>query len=463
MNETHVGESKIVLGNNLDCTGDFEINFSTLEQAELATYSNIHISFGTAIVSVEPEASAEKLLLSKDFVKRLVLPDFKNLGKKINGNHIILGPLIGVFVSELDIENLKQGHCRNTNFYKYSHVCQELNGICCFFSIKDISWEQRLIKGWVLQSDKELNEQWISREFPFPTVVYDRSFGPRAQAHGYELREGLAAIPSVVVFNAMPKLRKLETHQLLKNNSKLKNCLPETLKYSPQGLLETLERLTRVYIKPDGLSKGQGVFRVSGKCRNLLVEYRDSDWNQAVQLDNIDQLEEMLEPFCQRGGGYIIQQEIPLAKYKGNQFDMRVLCQKDITGKWGLSGIAVRIAAPGSVITSPRSGGFVTNWHDALETVFKQCEDTPVGVASKVEEVAMEICRTVEKRHGICGELGLDLGLDNDGNVWIIEVNGKPLKVSLQRLHNSELTETVYTNPIKFAYYLACRPNVGVR
>jgi hypothetical protein len=455
VDEKHVKKVKIISGNNLDRIGNCEITFSSLEQEELAKYSNVHISFGTHVVSAPLEAATNKLILSTDLAKHLLLPDFKKLGNEINGNHIVLGPLIGVFVSEFDIESLKRGHCSNKYFYKYSDACQELGGICCFFSIKDISWNQQIIQGWVRK-----NRQWISMKFPLPTVIYDRCFGHRGRADGYELRRALASIQDVVVFNAMPKLIKWETYQLLRNNPKLLSCLPETLKYSPQNLLQALKRLPRVYMKPDGLSKGQGVFRISRKSEDLFVEFRDSTGNKTLKLDTTNQLEELLEPFYQKGGDYLIQQEIPLAKFNGDPFDMRVLCQKDINGHWGIGGIAVRIAAPGSIITSPRSGGNVTNWQDALETVFEQCEDTKMGVASRVEEVAMEICRTIEEQRGICGELGLDLGLDNDGNVWIIEVNGKPLKVSLERLHNSELTETIYTNPIKFAYHLACKPNI---
>lgn len=464
------GKVKILPWNGANFPTTCYITQNQAEQFKLIQYSSIQINFGVVKVSanlkvIPEETSAEvgKLYLSKDILRTLHLPQNGKFGLIINNNRLSFGPLIGVFVSGLESKKLGQGISKNAKYYTYTRVCKRLRGICYFFGINDIDWEHRLVRGWILNDNPKKGKRWVLKTLPFPMVIYDRCFGTNAQRDGYLLRARLKNVPGSVVFNAMPKLRKWPTYQLFIKNPKLAPHVPKTSTYlTGEDLTKALMRLDRVYLKPNSLSKGHGVFRVAGNFKGLVVEHRGPRGNEVNQLRTPEQLNKLLAPFIKRGRGYLFQQEIPLAKYKGNPFDMRVLCQKDITGKWTIAGIAVRIAASGSIITSPRSGGSVTSWPNALQTVFNQQEDTPNGVAARVTKVALEVCHTIEKHYGLCGELGLDIGVDHSGNVWIIEVNGKPLKVSLERLNSPELTENIYANPIKFACALANRQILGM-
>ncbi|HCF48966.1 MAG TPA: hypothetical protein DER60_01705 [Syntrophomonas sp.] len=187
----------------------------------------------------------------------------------------------------------------------------------------------------------------------------------------------------------------------------------------------------------------------------FLLESRKPEQNVKRHLKNLHNIQSFLTSYGEAGGGYIIQEKIPLAKYRGKQFDMRVLCQKDINGKWIVAGTAVRVAARKSIITSPRSGGSVISWPHALKSVFRQKPGQHNGIAGKVTRIALIACQAIEDHFGCCGELGLDMGIDHKGKVWIIEVNAKPLKVSLSRLNDQHLEDEIYANPIRFACHLA--------
>lgn len=468
MTDIRAGELKIVPGKTE--SKDFcYINIKQSELQEVAASERVYLRFGTSVISVNlaslyREAEPGKLFISKDIAQQLLLPDTRKLGVALRKNNIIFGPLIAVFVSRWETENLSQGICKNKYFYRYIETCKELNAICCFFSIEDILWEQGRVIGWILDKRDGQGEKWLSRIYPIPSVIYDRCFGALGKADGYELRTHLAKFPGATVFNSMPKLKKWETYELLKTNSDLRKHLPKSLRYhDPVQLEQAINALGPIYLKPDGLSKGSGIYKISRSINGgFVLRHREPKNNAVVKLKSLNTINQLLQPYYERGGGYVIQEEIPLARYRGRKFDMRVLCQKDITGKWIIGGIAVRIAAPNSVITSPRSGGSVVTWPQALESVFNQRVDRPDGINSKLDYVAFKVCDVIEEQYGCCGELGLDLSVDNDGNIWIIEVNAKPLKVSLKRLLDPKLTQQVHANPIEFAYHIACTPGFGV-
>ncbi len=461
------GEIK-VLSENDDSQAFCSVKVDRSALSELAKHSSVCLSFGISAIfsniKTKPsEGPFKKLLVSSEILQQLSVPYNKNIQVLVRQKNIIFGPLIGVFVSNWETENLAQGICKNKNFYKYIRTCKELNAIYCFFSLEDILWEHRQVKGWMLQEDA-LDEKWVSRILPIPTVIYDRCFGASGKTDGYELRSRLADIPEVTVFNAMPKLRKWETYEILRTYSDIRDCLPKTMPHSdPEKLKKLLRKPGRVYLKPDGLSKGTGIYTIGcSPSGGFTIRHRGPKANEVFKIDSLKKLDELFEPYFERGGGYIIQEEIPLARYKGRKFDMRVLCQKDINGTWIIGGIAVRVAAPRSIITSPRSGGRVVSLPQALKTVFNQDEDVPGGIASKITNTAFRICRIIEQHYGCCGELGLDMGIDAQGKVWVIEVNAKPLKVSLKRLLDQNLIQQVHANPIRFAYFLASKSYPGV-
>lgn len=417
------------------------------------------LQFGTARLLIEKGALVEAqdgLRIPAEAARQLLLPDLETLGRVVFNNRVIFGPLIGIFVSEKDIELLAQGQCKNHNFYKYVNECDRLGALACFFSLNNIFPGLRLVRGWFYKKQLAREGLWTSRLFPLPSVIYDRCFGAHGRSDGTKLREMLSELRQVTIFNAIPKLCKWETYQVLRQTPELASCLPRTaILYTNKQVAAAVNDCEAIYLKPDGLSRGHGVFRLSKVDDGFLLESRKPEQNVKRHLKNLHNIQSFLTSYGEAGGGYIIQEKIPLAKYRGKQFDMRVLCQKDINGKWIVAGTAVRVAARKSIITSPRSGGSVISWPHALKTVFRQKPGQHNGIAEKVTRIALIACQTIEDHFGCCGELGLDMGIDHKGKVWIIEVNAKPLKVSLSRLNDQHLDDEIYANPIRFACHLA--------
>ncbi|MFL0269863.1 YheC/YheD family protein [Candidatus Clostridium radicumherbarum] len=391
-----------------------------------------------------------KLYLSKDIESQLYLKQDTVLQiKKIDDEHLQIGPYIGIFINQEKIKLLTSGKSV-TEYTQINAACKCLNGLSCFFSLENIDWNKKLVQGLIREKSR-----WIVQTLPLPLIIYDRNVENNCRVESIELRKRLEGICKIL--NPMAKLAKWETIKAIEKNSKLFSIIPTTIKYKNYNDLESFLKLyPSLYLKPDSLSKGKGIFRVS-KTQNqeYKIDYRTSEANHTVSLKSLRNLEILISQYWEKGDGYIIQQEINKAIFRGNTFDFRVLFQKDFQGVWQLSGAAGRIAEKGSIITSPRSGGAVEDFETILKEVFDENLTRPNGLYQNIVNLGREICLSLENQFGDCIELGLDMAVDMNKKIWLIEVNGKPLKVSLKRLGNSEIIARCNKRPIEYAVKLA--------
>jgi len=73
----------------------------------------------------------------------------------------------------------------------------------------------------------------------------------------------------------------------------------------------------------------------------------------------------------------------------------------------------------------------------------------------KMERVSLEAAAVIEDKLGLLGEISVDFMLDTCGRPWIIEVNGHTQKSFVKRLHDHQMTNTIYRNPLEYATFLA--------
>lgn len=322
--------------------------------------------------------------------------------------------------------------------------------MCCFFSIDNIHFDKSIVIGIIR---KNLN--WICITLPIPKVIYDQNHKLDSRANSIELRNRLGG--KCIILNSMAKLSKWETIDALNKSLSLIDHIPKTIRYeSMENLKNSLKEHSRLYLKPDSLSKGKGVFCITKKSsEEFIVEYRTKEQNHIVSLKTLEDLNNLLSKYKEVGQGYIIQEEIKKASYENNPFDIRLLYQKDYSGTWLPSGIVVRLGPHGSIITSPRSGGSVAHLPTVLKEVFQEDPSDKNGLYENMLELGKEICTSIETEFGNCVELGLDIAIDVHKKIWIIEVNGKPLKVSLKRLKNPKVVFNFTRRPIEYAVYMA--------
>ncbi|MDF2671737.1 MAG: hypothetical protein K0R09_2 [Clostridiales bacterium] len=424
-------------------------HYELSKQTEYLSFSAGSKEVSLRVVVTNKKTNVNELYFSEDVMNMLYIPPENVLQlKKIDDDYFELGPLIGIFVSSKKIAAMCEGK-EDEVYEMLADTCKGLHGLCCFFSIGDIDWKNRLVKAMLWG-----NNRYSSHIMPLPMVIYDRCFGSYGRNKGMEFRKKLGSDYRVV--NSVPKLGKWETIKALSKNPGLIEAIPETILYHSYTDVErALQKIKSVYVKPDMLYKGKGIYKVS-RCNEKMykVESRTETDNVKVHLPDLKGLDEMLSLYSARGGGYLIQNEINKASYRGYPFDFRLLYQKNWQGLWKPSGISVRMGAPGSIITSPRSGGAVEELSNVLKEVFNEDVDTKNGLYKKVIDIGREAAEAIDREFGDCVELGLDMTIDVEGKVWIIEINGKPLKVSIKWLNNPQMLARCYKRPVEYAVYL---------
>lgn len=361
------------------------------------------------------------------------------------GCNLHLGPVIGIFL------NPKRLHVpdRLNPLHKHMEAGYARNFLCYNFSLQDIDWEKKRIKGftWIPEEDK-----WIYAWLPMPDVIYDRGarFSEGQKAAVKELRARFRRDFNIPFINSRDYIGKWKAYQVLANNNATAKYLPWTIRYEGfRNVEKMLKQYGLVFLKSYYGSRGRQVMSIEdqgGVYR--IIHYAGK--LQEIILKNSDELKECIEDFT-AGKKFIVQQGIRLLEYKGRPFDMRVLIMKDGKGDWRVISNYARIARPGLTITNYSAGGecnFYTNIYPDL-----QCKGSVPSYAD-VAGAALEIASVLDGQLGPFGELGLDLAIDEGGAIWFIEANTKPDKDLVVGLDKIDGIHSQYLSIFEYAGYL---------
>lgn len=337
-------------------------------------------------------------------------------------------------------------------FYRFlQNFGAEKDFIVYVFFPEDIDWENRIIKGY--QYDISLG-YWIANHFPVPLFIYDRCF----YTTGYMFRKYRPFIEKLqndkrTIFLGHGLKGKWDVYNILFTSPKYKKFLPKTLPYKGLKQLEAFLDHQPIILKPIGGSHGSGVIKVIKEGNDYEVLGRDFH-NQKIHyyFNNKAQLFEWIHQFT-IGKRYIIQQYLKLTTFDDRPYDIRVLVQKNENGKWETTGMAARVGEPSNITSNLHGGGMVQLPSTILHEQFGT--EKAKGILEKIEFLANQVPPFIEANHGKLFEVGLDLGVDTSGNVWIIEVNSKPGRKVFELLNDKEKQFKAYSQPILYARYLS--------
>lgn len=156
-----------------------------------------------------------------------------------------------------------------------------------------------------------------------------------------------------------------------------------------------------------------------------------------------------------RKRNFLIQPYLHLQSREGYPFDIRVLMQKNESGQWTHTGMAVRRGKKGGITSNLHGGGRAVTVLPFLTKEFgiTQAEQTTTEL-HQLSEVIPEI---LESHYGRLGELGIDFGMDMNGNIWLLEVNSKPGRTSFRQIDDPDSALLAAENPLRYARYLLLR------
>ena len=213
---------------------------------------------------------------------------------------------------------------------------------------------------------------------------------------------------------------KWTKHQLMLKDGDFVKYLPDTQLLSEDSFWLFLDNYNQVIVKPSIGSLGRGIIKVTNhgdreyevhiEHKKIVVNGREKTYK--IVCDNL------------RKKKYIVQEVILLETYHNRPFDIRVMVQRKKNSlKWNVTGKAVKVAA---------NGFFITNVAKEIVTIEEAFRESQLPnnlfseLLTEIEHVSLKTANYLGKYYPKTRKFGIDIGIDDKGKVWIIEVNVNP-------------------------------------
>ncbi len=311
-----------------------------------------------------------------------------------------------------------------------------------FFYTEGFDMSTDKVYGHTFVTKKNGKGEWKRALFGCPEIVYNRLSFRRdeAQAEVQQLLDYLQHHPMIKIFN--PRfLHKWEVYECLSSSSLSRDLVPETRLFSKKTLAVMLDKYPSLFVKPIGSSIGKGIIMVRHDSDGNGYEYKSACSDAVPEIcrsanDLYHHLKELMDPEHQ----YLVQKAIDLAKVNDRIFDLRMQIQKDGRGKWVLTGVAVRIAAPNKYVTHVPNGGSKAEYDEVMRLVFGNSAAKLISLDKQLMNICEVVPFVLEKRLSMSfGILSIDIGVDQSGLMQIIEVNSKPASFDEDHIRRKHL------------------------
>ncbi|MGN2275074.1 YheC/YheD family protein [Priestia megaterium] len=340
-------------------------------------------------------------------------------------------PIVGICVSEEKPEFQRLVRKRLEQYYGNITLIR--------FHIKDLNLKNRQIKGDSFMKRKGMIHKKHG-VFPIPQVIYLQCYVEP------KVVEEMEQLIGHKVFNSFI-FDKWECWKLLHQDTELSPYLPYTQKMENEVMLQlSLFIYKDIFLKPISPSYGhssKGIFRVKWKADGKVqVTYRKGKEMQKVSFDSYEKFRNWISRILSES--YIIQQSIQTKTWHQKVTDLRLNMNKNGQGKWKVTLLILRIASNDSHIAKK-----VLAAHPMKNLIKLFPDDKNMdGIEGIVNNLGFKICNSLDKSGHHMADLGIDLGIDESGHVWIFEIN--PLPHPLKGV--SDLS---WTRPIEYAAYLS--------
>lgn len=390
------------------------------------------------------------LALSRKELNALGLTAGRQVHMRAEPHRLRLGPVVGILAPRRT--GLAKPYQAQTSLFKrIIQAARELGIVLYVFDFHAINWKKSSVHGYTYQEGR-----WIGRTYPLPDVVFDRATGsfPGGSGAADAARRKLTQQYGIPIFNT--KLgNKLRMHKLLQVDPELRSHLPSTRRVRNDAVVaDILTRHKGAYLKPQNGAQGKGIIRLRKGAKGVHYtlttdSYQRLQGRAATVSGALAQLRSRVRLI-----GYLAQPELSLIRLQGRICDVRVLIQRDDTGEWQVTGVAVRAGKPGSVVSNIHGGGKALKLEDVIERTLGDAVDSE-HIAATVKRLALRVGEVLSRSTRCLGELGVDLGIDTKGRVWIIEANSRTGRAAFRRAGLKESAGLADRRPLLFAKYLA--------
>ncbi len=301
-----------------------------------------------------------------------------------------------------------------TKAYAYAAVAKAEGAELLYFSPKKVDFEKKKINGYIYK-----NGNWEEIESSFPNVIYNTG-SPVKLAHSSEI---IAKLKKDIPFTTNSIGNKMKVYNRLKAANKFTQYLiPSHYIYSSRQFFEVFNYYKKIVFKPVNGHKGEGI---------LFIERIRDNFNLLINTNNYTYTWDELKKYISsklREELYLIQPYINCKTKTGLPYDYRLHVQKNGQGKWVITKIYPRIGPPGSIVSNINSGGSTNylvpflkqEFGDEYYNIKRYLEIFSLQLATHMDDIQQNhFSETID-------ELGIDVGMDDTGKIWIYEVNWRP-------------------------------------
>ncbi|MFD1773178.1 YheC/YheD family protein [Paenibacillus rhizophilus] len=425
-----------------------------IKKLKIPAHGPILLTFGSfrQEVTVIPVPKSDNLRVSEGLARRTgwKARNVLNASYVPGSRTLRLGPLIGVLVSREHPERPERLFGPITLFCReLTNACHTQGAFVYFFTPKALETTGSTISGWVY------DEGWKQSKLPIADVINNRLTTRKAE-NKPSVQHFLAEVKSrygTHFFNEK-FLDKTEVFEALRRDSALQRYLPESHPLSGFAILKRMcGHYPVVFLKPVRGSLGKGILRISREEGGYRLQSTTPLGTRKQSYPTLTKLFQTIAPKM-KNTRYQIQQGLPLMEIGRRPVDFRALVQKNGSGKWGVTSIVARTAGNNHFVSNLARGGSLSTVREAIGK-----SSIPPGAKEsanlQLPRAALAIAKGVEANiPAHFGELGIDLGMDQSGRTWLLEVNSKPSKNDNTPLNDTKIRPSV-KQMIQYCRYLA--------
>ncbi|OFW80174.1 MAG: hypothetical protein A2201_03670 [Alicyclobacillus sp. RIFOXYA1_FULL_53_8] len=301
---------------------------------------------------------------------------------------------------------------------------------------------QRAQQGWRYIEQKR---RWIRESIPNPDVVIRRSGAFPAQVIR-QVAEDLMAFKVAGKLHTLPRIcgNKWSLYQVLRQDPYLSSRIPATeVANSAAGVVKIVAAKRDVYVKPLTGAQGVGIFHLLLRGGSLGVTWerknplssRGTDNRHGFKTDVVGEEFTTTADFARfwqatKLQRCLVQDTVQLPRTALNEpFDFRWLVQN--RGQMAVVARVARVGQVDAVTTNIHTGARGIAAEQALASASWA---HATQVIDELDKVALTVARRLQSQYGQFAEVGVDMAVQEDGNVYVFEANPTPGRRMLRSL-----------------------------
>lgn len=212
---------------------------------------------------------------------------------------------------------------------------------------------------------------------------------------------------------------KKKLQEKLSEDPKFKDLvIPSTIANEVEDILNFMENNKKIVLKPISGQFGDGIYILIREEEHYKLLYQN---NEEILSEH-----EIHQFFNEniKGNRYLIQKYINSKTKQGYPFDCRINVEKNGRGEWVTARKFIRIGIGQKVVSNISQGGgvcevksfLVANFNDKWKEIYQNLNEIANTLPYKMEQLRETKLMT----------LGIDVGIDSDGKLYLFETNSAP-------------------------------------